>query len=154
MSKQVHGRTPKKPPRKGPLDASTFATAIFACPDAYADVPGSVFDTVARAGAMIGTAQGAKTLGFLFAATVFGVTAKVQGSMNGVNYVDLTTADQAGVARVIDVAIAAGAFANCVLTPNLAAGAAGGGFRFYKVQARNTVGLSVGSVVVTVVGKQ
>jgi hypothetical protein len=111
---------------------------------AYADVPGTQIDALQ---------QDLETLSFEFICTVFGVTCKIQASNDAVNWVDITSADQVGVARPIDVVVAVGTTIYSILTPNIPAGAAGGAFRYYKTQAKNTVGGSVGTVIVVTIGK-
>lgn len=131
--------------KKGPLDTIGFTLSAFLCPDAYADVPGSIIDTIGR---------GAKVWAFQIAATLFGATFKAQGSGDGVTWVDITTQDGLGVNRAIDVAVGVGTTVIATLTPATPAGNAGMAYRFYKLQAKNTVAASVASIIATITGKQ
>ncbi len=127
--------------RKGAkLPLITWATV----PDAYADVPGSLID--------VGELS-LRHIAVLVKATVFGVTFRVQGSVDGTTYDVLTGQDNVGVARTPDVAVAAAAFAHITFSNALPAGAAACAFRFFKVQAKNTVGASVGTAAIAAIAK-
>ena len=131
--------------RGGPLDTLGFTLPNFVVPDAYTDIPGSLIDVLTK---------GVKTLGFQVAATLFGATYKAVGSMDGLTFVDLTTQDALGVNRPIDIPVAVGTTVMATISPATPAGAAASAFRFYKLQAKNTVAASVANVIATIAGKQ
>lgn len=135
-----------RPGKKGgPLDTLGFTLPNFVVPDAYTDIPGSLIDTLK---------QGVKMMGFQVAATLFGATFKVVGSMDGTTFADLTTQDALGVNRPIDVPVAVGTTVMASITQATPAGATAQAFRFYKVQVKNTVAASVANVIASLAGKQ
>lgn len=109
-------------------------------PDAYADVPGAVIDVPANA---------LQAVAALVKATVFGVTFRLLGTLNGTDWTPLTTQNELGVNRAIDVPVAATASAELLVTGATPAGLAGLVYKGYKVQAKNTVGASVGTATVS-----
>lgn len=152
MAKRV--KTAKKPVKPVPgkkggvLDQFAFDVPLFVCPDAYADVPGTQVDTSK-------TPFSARVLGYSVKASLFGATYKVVGSINGVDFFDLTGQDLVGVNRAIDIAVPV----NTAVITTFGSGAtpagwAAQGMRYYKMQAKNTVALSVANIVASIVGKQ
>lgn len=148
--KKVTGRVAKKkalrPGPKGAITDATYMIGMVLNPtvDAYSDIPGTLFDS---------GKLGLRLLGYHFAGLVASITAKVVGSIDGINFFDLTGADAAGVARPIDVVVGIGAFIPVVFTPFLAPGAAAGAFRFYKAQAKSTGAGVPGNVTCSIVAK-
>lgn len=138
-------KTIKPGKKRAPLDALGFTAAAALMPDAYADIPNTLIDTLKN---------GAKYLGYALAATLFGATCKVVASVDGTAFVDLTTQDGVGVNRTIDIVVAVGTTVHATISPATPAGSAGLGFRYYKVQGKNTVAASVASVIVSISGKQ
>ena len=124
------------------------AAALFVVPDAYTTVPGTSIDAAQL--------QGPATFGKITelsvesTASLFGATVKLQGSDDNVTFVDLTTATQAGAANIIDVVNAVGTTVALVVNAGLAAGQAALAFRYYRVQAKNTVAASVANVAVSI----
>jgi hypothetical protein len=146
VAAKMWAKHPKlRPPRKGATgDAAGFPFDPYVTTAAYADVPGTLIDT-GRLGLL--------TLAWQLVCTVQNITCAIFGSVDGVNFKQLTCLDHLGAALTADIAIVAGANTIATLETQATTGAGGGALRYFKVQAKDTVGGTHGTLNGAFVGK-
>lgn len=125
----------KTSPKRGTTAAST---ADFTTANAYASVPGTRLDT---------ERGGPRSIAYrVLELNVNAITVKLRGSIDGVDWVDLITLDEAGTARGgVDVAVAKNAGAYLLVTDALVNGARMA-LRLYDLQAKSTIAAAHGSI--------
>lgn len=120
--------------------SQTIAPVGVVAGDAYADIAGTLIDTI----------NGEKSVTYRCAATVFGATFKVVGSLDNATFVDLVTSNELGVeAAAVDVAVAVGTAKVLAIREQGVGNGSRAGFRWYKLQQKNTVGGSNATGTVT-----
>jgi hypothetical protein len=109
--------------------------ALFTTADAYAVVPYSELDTLRH---------GSKWIAFQFVeSNNKGATVKLQGSIDGTTWVDLRAQDVTGAAfSSTEIAVTGNATVQAFLNDDSVTNSPNvyGGFRFYRVSAKSTVG--------------
>ena len=120
--------------------------ANYSTTNSYADVPNSTIDTIYEPG------KGEKLISAQISevGAVNGITVKVVASNDDATYVDITGCDQNGTTLgAADVTLAASGKKVIVIAPTTAMAA----FRFYKLQAKSTIGGDAGTLASSIAAK-
>lgn len=125
------------------VTVESFVTA-----DAYAEVVGTALDALRF---------GSKWLSYnVVESANKGATVKIQGSIDGITWVDLRVQDNTGAAfSSADVAISGNANSQLFITDDDVTNspAIHGGYRFYRMQAKSTVGSNPATIRVVGIAK-
>jgi uncharacterized protein YraI len=122
--------------------------AAFTTADAYAEVVGTMLDSLRF---------GSKWLSYnVVESNNKGATVKIQGSIDGITWVDLRVQDNTGTAfSSADVAVSGNANSQLFITDDDVTNSPGvhGGYRFYRMQAKSTVGSNAAKIAVVGIAK-